>query len=64
MLADEPNKSGAADNDTLADMAAVELLHALETTIGNETTVTINNYTNARRLVKAAMLAVFESANK
>ena len=51
------------DNDTLADMAAVELLHSLEAPIGRFPAVTIHNYDHARRLVKAALLAVFEAAN-
>jgi hypothetical protein len=52
------------NNDTLADMAAVELLHVLETPIQGRQSVTIHNYENARRLVKAALLAVFEAATK
>lgn len=51
------------DNDTLADMAAVELLHTLEAPIGRYPAATIHNYDHARKLVKAALLAVFEAAN-
>lgn len=48
------------DNDSLADQAAAQLLHVLETPIAGKPSVTINDYVNARRLVKAALTVVFE----
>lgn len=50
--------------ETLADMAAVELLDVLETPIGGKQSVQILDYDNARRLVKVALLATFEAATK
>lgn len=62
MLADTPDATGKADNDFLADIATVELLHALETPINGLPSIKgFNNYSAARQLVKAAMLAVFQA---
>lgn len=60
-MTDKPDGTAKADNDTLADMAAVELLHVLETPIQGRPSATLHNYENARRLVKAALLTVFEA---
>jgi hypothetical protein len=51
-------------NDTLADMGAAELLHVLEAPIQGRPTITVHNYENARRIVKAALLTVFEKSGK
>jgi hypothetical protein len=51
-------------NDTLADMGAAEVLHALEAEIEGQPSVRIINYENARRIVKAALLAVFSETTK
>lgn len=47
-------------NDTLADMAAVEVLDVLTTPINGVPSVQIVDYVNARRLVKAALLATYQ----
>ena len=49
------------DNDTRADMAAAEVLQTLEAPIAGQPSMTIHNYENARRIVKAALLAVFDA---
>ena len=51
-----------ADNDTLADMATVNLMDEFVNAACGYPCVKITNYSEARRLIKEAFLTVFEAA--
>lgn len=51
----------SSSNDELAEVSAMVLLQTLETPIQGRPTITVRNFKNAVRLIKSALLAVFEA---